>query len=334
MSEIGAKMSQNQQRFNAASEIFFPCALWTSRTQTVTRNTMTLPFDISPDQPVLIAGPTASGKSALALEIATTQGGVIVNADALQVFDNWRVLSARPGPEDTALAPHALYGHVPGHEAYSVGHWLRDVTPYLSGPTRPIIVGGTGLYFSALTDGLVEIPATPPALRAEADQRRVDEGGHAGLLAELDAEDPRTASKIDRLNPMRVQRAWEVLRATGRGLADWQADTPPPLLPLSTCCPLVLDADRDWLADRIARRFALMLDQGALEEARANLATWDPAAPSSKAIGAPELIAHLRGEMSLEAAKQAATIATRQYAKRQRTWFRARMGAFHKISRP
>ncbi|WP_339690901.1 tRNA (adenosine(37)-N6)-dimethylallyltransferase MiaA [Celeribacter baekdonensis] len=295
---------------------------------------MTLPFDISPDQPVLIAGPTASGKSALALEIATTQGGVIVNADALQVFDNWRVLSARPGPEDTALAPHALYGHVPGHEAYSVGHWLRDVTPYLSGPTRPIIVGGTGLYFSALTDGLVEIPATPPALRAEADQRRVDEGGHAGLLAELDAEDPRTASKIDRLNPMRVQRAWEVLRATGRGLADWQADTPPPLLPLSTCCPLVLDADRDWLADRIARRFALMLDQGALEEARANLATWDPAAPSSKAIGAPELIAHLRGEMSLEAAKQAATIATRQYAKRQRTWFRARMGAFHKISRP
>lgn len=334
MSEIGAKMSQNRQRFNAASEIFFPLSLWTSHAQNVTRNHMTLPFDISPDQPVLIAGPTAAGKSALALEIATTQGGVIVNADALQVFDNWRVLTARPGPEDTALAPHALYGHVPGDSAYSVGHWLRDVTPYLHGPARPIIVGGTGLYFSALTEGLVEIPATPPELRAEADQRRANEGGHTGLLTELDAEDPRTAAKIDRLNPMRVQRAWEVLRATGRGLADWQADTPPPLLPLSACCPLVLDADRDWLAERIARRFALMLDQGALDEARANLATWDPAAPSSKAIGAPELIAYLRGEVTLAAAKQAATIATRQYAKRQRTWFRARMGAFHKISLP
>lgn len=300
----------------------------------VTRKTMTLPLPISPDQPVLIAGPTASGKSALALEIAGTQGGVIINADALQVFDNWRVLTARPGPEDEARAPHVLYGHVPGNQDYSVGHWLRDVTPYLTGPDRPIIVGGTGLYFSALTEGLVDIPIPPPALRLEADQRRAEEGGHAGLLADLDAEDPKTAQKIDRLNPMRVQRAWEVLRATGRGLADWQADTPPPLLPLFDTCPIVLDAEREWLGARIARRFEIMLDQGALNEAEANLATWDPAWSSSKAIGAPELIAYLRGEMGLEAAKQAATIATRQYAKRQRTWFRARMKAYHKISLP
>ncbi|NVK46474.1 MAG: tRNA (adenosine(37)-N6)-dimethylallyltransferase MiaA [Rhodobacteraceae bacterium] len=295
---------------------------------------MALPFDICPQAPVLIAGPTASGKSALALEIAELQGGVIINADALQVFDNWRVLTARPSCGDESRAPHALYGHVPGTEAYSVGHWLRDVTPYLTGPDRPIIVGGTGLYFAALTEGLVEIPETPAELRAEADQRRSDEGGHAGLLADLDAEDPETAQKIDRLNPMRVQRAWEVLRATGRGLAAWQADTPPPLLPLAKTFPVVFDAHKDWLNDRIARRFEIMVAKGALEEAEANLATWDPAAPSSKAIGAPELIAHLQGKLSLEEAKEAATIATRQYAKRQRTWFRARMKAYHKISLP
>ncbi|MBW6417237.1 tRNA (adenosine(37)-N6)-dimethylallyltransferase MiaA [Celeribacter sp. PS-C1] len=295
---------------------------------------MALPFDIAPDEPVLIAGPTASGKSALALEIAELQGGVIINADALQVFDNWRVLTARPSCVDESRALHALYGHVPGSETYSVGHWLRDVTPYLTGADRPIIVGGTGLYFTALTEGLVEIPETPAELRAEADQRRAIEGGHAGLLADLDAEDPETAQKIDRLNPMRVQRAWEVMRATGRGLAAWQADTPPPLLPLSKTFPVLLDAHKEWLNDRIARRFEIMIEKGALEEAEANLANWDPAAPSSKAIGAPELIAHLKGELSLDEAKEAATIATRQYAKRQRTWFRARMKAYHKISLP
>ncbi len=307
---------------------------WTKAPANATRDSMTLPFDIPADRPVLIAGPTASGKSALALEIAETQGGIIVNADALQVFANWRVLTARPPAEDTARARHVLYGHVPGDADYSVGHWLRDVTPYVQGPDRPIIVGGTGLYFTALTEGLVEIPPTPPALRAEADARRARDGDHRGLLAELYAEDPQTASKIDRLNPMRVQRAWEVLRATGRGLASWQADTPPPLLPLADTTPIVLEADTNWLNNRIAKRFDLMVDQGAIEEADANLADWDPSAPSAKAIGAPELIAYLRGELTLSEAKEAATIATRQYAKRQRTWSRARMKAFHKISLP
>lgn len=289
---------------------------------------------LSPDQPVLIAGPTASGKSALALEIAEAQGGVIINADALQVFDNWRVLSARPSTDDEARAPHALYGHVSHNFGYSVGHWLRDAVPYLSGPRRPIFVGGTGLYFSALTEGLVEIPPTPDDIRASGNARRADEGNHLGLLAELDAEDPETAQKVDRLNPMRVQRAWEVLRATGRGLAAWQAMTPPPALALNRAYPIVMDADKDWLNARIARRFQMMLDEGALEEAEANLATWDPKLPSSKAIGAPELIAHLQGEMTLQAAQEAATIATRQFAKRQRTWFRARMKQYHKISLP
>ena len=288
---------------------------------------MHLPIDIAPDRPILIAGPTASGKSALAMEIARTQGGVIVNADALQVYENWRILSARPSPEDEAAIPHRLYGHVGARTPYSTGHWLREVAAILKAPARPIIVGGTGLYFSALTEGLAEIPATPAAIRAEADHLLASQG-LAPLLAALD---PTTRDRIDTRNPMRVQRAWEVKRATGRGLAAWQDDTPPPLLPLGTCTPLVITADKDWLGARIARRFDAMLGAGALDEARANLPLWDPALPSMKAIGAPELIAHLRGQMTLDQAREAATIATRQYAKRQRTWFRARMQAWHPI---
>ncbi len=280
---------------------------------------------IAPEQPVLIAGPTASGKSALALQIAQKQGGVIINADAIQVFDNWRVLTARPPEEDEAIAPHLLYGHVPYDADYSVGHWLRDVAPLLTSGPRPIIVGGTGLYFTALTQGLAEIPATPPALREEANARVTEEGFEA-LLAELDA---KTAARIDRQNPVRVQRAWEVLTATGTPLADWQDNTPPPLLPLSDTLPIVFDVPKDWLNARIARRFNLMLEQGALEEAEANLATYDPTHLSAKAIGAPELIANLRGEIDLETAREQATIATRQFAKRQRTWFRSKMKTWH-----
>ena len=272
---------------------------------------------LPPDRPVLIAGPTASGKSALALEIAEAAGRVILNADALQVFDGWQVLTARPDAADLARAPHALYGHIPYNGDYSVGHWLRDVAPYLSGDTRPIIVGGTGLYLTALTEGLAEIPPTPPAVRQEANALPLP-----ALIAALDSE---TASRIDLKNRARVQRAWEVLHATGRPLATWQDETPPPLLPLSQAEAFLFDAPKDWLDPRIERRFDLMLAGGALEEARAMLPRWNPAFLSSKAIGAPELIAHLRGEMTLDEARQAAVIATRQFAKRQRTWFKARM---------
>lgn len=278
---------------------------------------------IAPERPVLIAGPTASGKSALALAIAESGGGVIVNADALQVFANWRVLTARPGAEDLARAPHALYGHVPGDAPYSAGQWLRDLEPLLAGAARPIIVGGTGLYFGALTEGLADIPAVPAAIRAEADALALDT-----LRAGLDAG---TAARIDLHNRARVQRAWEVLRATGRGLARWQAETPPARLPLAECTALLIDAPKDWLEARIARRFDAMLAAGALDEARANLAGWDPARPSARAIGAAELIAHLRGEITLEQAREAAIIATRRYAKRQRTWFRARMGDWRAV---
>jgi len=283
---------------------------------------------ISREAPVLIAGPTASGKSALAMELAARDDRRIINADALQVYENWRILTARPSAEDEAALPHALYGHVPRDMAYSVGHWLRDLMPYLSRPV--VIVGGTGLNFNALTRGLALVPDVPPEIRAEADVRMMAEGRNA-LLADLD---PATASRIDKLNPARVQRAWEVWRATGRGLASWQDATPPPQLPLDQTEALVLVPEVPWLNARIDRRFREMIAEGALAEARANLERWDPSRPSSKAIGGPELIAHVTGEMSLDDAVEAATLASRQYAKRQRTWFRSNMKAWKHLSLP
>lgn len=287
-------------------------------------------LNISPDGPVLIAGPTASGKSALALKVAQRMGGAIINADSMQVYAGWRILTARPSPDEETRAPHHLYGHVAQDTDYSVGHWLRDVAPLLEAGPRPIIVGGTGLYLTALTEGLAEIPPTPPSVRAEADALRLD-----GKLDQMiQALDRATRSRVDLKNPMRVQRAWEVQRATSRGLADWQDATAPPLLPLADCHALLLDADRDWLNARIARRFDSMLAAGALDEVRANLAAMQTGHLSAKAIGAPELAAHLRGEMSLSEATEAATIATRQFAKRQRTWFRARMKEWQHLSLP
>ncbi|WP_170393767.1 tRNA (adenosine(37)-N6)-dimethylallyltransferase MiaA [Ruegeria arenilitoris] len=278
---------------------------------------------IPDDKPVLIAGPTASGKSALALQIAETFGGVIVNADASQVYDCWRVISARPSIEEEARAPHLLYGHIAYDQEYSTGHWLREVTPLLTGGQRPIIVGGTGLYFSALTEGMADIPATPLEIRAEADQ--------LDLTALIAGVDTRTQERIDTQNRARVQRAWEVQRATGRSLSDWQAETPPPVLNLIDTVPIVFDVDKQWLLDRITRRFDLMLDSGALQEVEAMRDLYDPTLPAFKAIGVPELLAYLEGHLTLDAAKEHATIATRRFAKRQRTWFRARMKNWNQI---
>jgi tRNA dimethylallyltransferase len=276
---------------------------------------------------VLIAGPTASGKSELALSIAEAQGGVIVNADALQVWACWRILSARPGPADEARAEHLLYGHLPMDADYSVGAWLRDIATIMDSGKRMIITGGTGLYFTALTEGLANIPPVPQSIRAEADRILAHEGVDT-LLRDIDAA---TAARIDRQNPVRVQRAWEVARATGRGLAAWQDDTPPPLLPISQATALLINADRDWLAARIDRRFDTMIDAGAIDEVAAVLPLWQPSALWARAIGAPELIAHLRDEMPLSNAIDAAKAASRQYAKRQRTWFRGRMTAWESI---
>lgn len=280
-------------------------------------------FQIAPDRPVLIAGPTASGKSSLALAIAEAQGGVIVNADALQVFDCWQLLSARPDASELARAPHHLYGHVPYQERYSTGQWLRDATPFLT-DQRPIIVGGTGLNFTALTEGLADIPSIPPTVREAADAMTRED-----MLAALD---PETINRIDTANRARVQRAWEVWKATGQSISHWQDQTPPPQLPLAETTALVLNAPVDWLNERITRRFDQMLDSGALEEVRALQVDWDLKRPSAKAIGGPELMAHLNGEISLAEARTRAITASRQYAKRQRTWFRARMKAWLQVS--
>ncbi|MEM6588584.1 MAG: tRNA (adenosine(37)-N6)-dimethylallyltransferase MiaA [Pseudomonadota bacterium] len=282
------------------------------------------------NRPVLIAGPTASGKSSLALAIAVAQGRQVINADAIQVFENWRALTARPSDEDEARAPHLLYGHIPGDAPYSVGSWLREVAPLLTTSPAPVVVGGTGLYFTALTEGLADIPATPDAIRKTA-MDRIEAGDLPHMIQDLD---PATRARIDTDNPMRVQRAWEVLQTTGQGLAEWQDNTAPPLLPRNSAMAFALDAPKDWLTPRIEARFDQMLDGGALQEARANLPTWDAAAPSSKAIGAADLIALLQGHLSKAEARTRATIATRQFAKRQRTWFRARMGDWTRIYAP
>jgi tRNA dimethylallyltransferase len=275
---------------------------------------------IDPARHVLIAGPTASGKSRLALRIAEAQGGLIVNADALQVWACWRVLTARPTPQDEARAPHALYGHVACGRSYSVGDWLREVAG-LTGQ-RLIVVGGTGLYLSALTRGLAPVPPVPPEIRAEGDALLAGPDGLARMLAGLDEQ---TRDGLDQRNPARVQRAWEVWRATGRGLAAWQAETPPPLIPPDAAQRLVLMADRDWLAARIAQRLDQMIAAGALDEVRALLPFWQPRQQWARAIGAPEFVAHLRGRTDLATATGLAVIATRQYAKSQRIWFRNRM---------
>ena len=279
---------------------------------------------LDPERPVLIAGPTASGKSSLALAIAMSQGRAVVNADALQVFGCWRVLTARPDPEEEALAPHHLYGHVPHDAAYSVGDWLREVTPLLDLRPAPVIAGGTGLYLSALTEGLADIPPTHPAVRATADRLRT-ESGLTALVRDLD---PLTRSRIDLANPMRVQRAWEVLHQTGRGLADWQAATAAPLVDPARAHLIHLRAPVEWLSPRIDRRLAAMLETGALDEVRAMAPVWNPSLPSAKAIGAAEFHAALRGVMPLSEALALAQVATRQYAKRQRTWFRRRMAGW------
>ncbi len=281
-----------------------------------------------PTKPVLIAGPTASGKSDLALEIATRSGGVIVNADALQVYENWRILSARPSKNDEDKAPHSLYGHISWDQDYSVGEWLRDVRILLNGDNRLIIVGGTGLYFTALTQGLADIPPTSQEIRETANQLLAQHG----IQHLLNALDDETRAAIDVQNPMRVQRAWEVLTQTQRSIVDWQRTTPAPILSLDQTLPILFDVEKDILNGRIETRFQKMIELGALEEVRENYDRWDPTLLSSKAIGAPELIAYLAGETTLDDACTRATIATRQFAKRQRTWFRSKMGLWRRYS--
>jgi tRNA dimethylallyltransferase len=283
---------------------------------------------LQPRTPVLIAGPTGCGKSALAMRIAQEHGGVVINADSIQVYGIFRHLTARPSPQNEALVPHKLYGHISHTHPYSVGQWLREITPWFENSERPIVVGGTGLYFRALTQGLAEIPAVKPTVVAQS-ERLLAEAGHRALADQLDAA---TQARIDLNNPMRVQRAWQVLHSTGRSLAAWQDETPPAIVELADTVPIVFDVGRDWLNARIKSRFNQMLGDGALQEVQNLLPHWSPNLPCAKAIGAPQLVAYLRNEISLDTATDLATIATQQFAKRQRTWFRSKMADWHHYS--
>ena len=280
-------------------------------------------------KPILIAGPTASGKSALALGLARHFNGAVINADSQQIYREWRILSARPSARDEALAPHFLYGHVALDAEYSVGAWLRDLAGALeecrARALTPIITGGTGLYFKALTEGLAPIPPIPPDIRAEA-AAELQRLGLTRFAAELAARDPETAATLDQANPMRLLRAWEVLQTTGTGLAGWHRKTPPPLLPIGQTTAFTLTPPRDWLQARCDARFDAMLAEGVLDEVANVMALGlDPALPGMKAVGAPELMAHLAGGLTLNEAITRAKTATRRYAKRQLTWARNQM---------
>ncbi len=280
-------------------------------------------------RPVLLTGPTASGKSELAMRLAERDGGVVVNADALQVYGCWQVLSARPSAEDAERVPHALYGHVAATRRYSVGDWLGELSAIFGALSargkRPIITGGTGLYLTALTTGLADIPPIDPGIRARA-QDLVDSGGLGEMIADLERSDSRTHARIDLANPMRVQRAWEVLMSTGRGLTDWQDETPPPILASDACDRFVIHPAVPMQHAAIEMRFRRMVDLGALDEAQRFMEAGLPMSlPSARALGASALIAHLRGEVSLDEAIEDAVTATRQFSKRQRQWFRGRM---------
>jgi tRNA dimethylallyltransferase len=278
---------------------------------------------------VLIAGPTASGKSALALQLAERLGGAVVNADSMQVYRDLRIITARPPPEEEARAPHRLYGHVDAAENYSTGRWCRDVAEVLDEVARegrvPILVGGTGLYFKALTSGLAAVPPIPPEIRADVRGRLAAEGV-APLYNELLERDPNTAHRLMPNDRSRISRALEVVLATGRSLSDWHRQGLPPLLDGASAAKVFITCERKELVRRIEARFAAMLDAGALDEVRALAARHlDPMLPAMKAHGVPWLIRHLNGDISLDEAAAGAIMDTRRYAKRQVTWFRNQM---------
>jgi len=279
---------------------------------------------------ILIAGPTASGKSALALETAERENGVIVNADSMQVYSVLDVLSARPTPDDLRRAPHELYGHVHPSIAYSTGAWLRDVSRLVSEGRfcgkRPIFVGGTGLYFRALTEGLAEMPDVPDDVRARW-RSQLGEEGPAKLHELLAREDEEAAKAIRPSDGQRIVRALEVLEASGRSIRKWQATPGRPIVDGATARRMVIEPPRAVLAEHIGKRFARMIEAGAIEEVRALLALHlDPRLPAMKAIGVRELGMVIDGRISREEAQRLAVVATRQYAKRQSTWFRHQLG--------
>jgi tRNA dimethylallyltransferase len=281
---------------------------------------------------VLIAGPTASGKSALALELAQATGGVIINADSMQMYRDLRVITARPTPEDEARAPHRLYGHVDAAVNFSAGSWVTDAAAALAEARAQnrlaIFAGGSGLYFKALTHGLSAVPPIPAAIR-ESVRARLERDGVEALHTELAQHDPVAAERLKPRDRTRIARALEVIEATGRSLTDWHRDGLPPLLPPGQFSAVFLTPDRDRLYARIDARFEAMLSAGALEEvARLAARRLDPLLPAMKAHGVPALLRHLKGEVTLEEAATIGRADTRHYAKRQFTWFRHQLPEF------
>ena len=273
---------------------------------------------------IVIAGPTASGKSKLALEMAAALGGAVVNADSMQVYRELRILTARPGPAEEERAPHRLYGVLPAWERCSAARWREMALAALAGEeARPaILCGGTGFYIEALLHGLSDMPDTAPGIEAAARARR-EALGAEGFHREVAARDPDLARRVPPGDRQRLLRAWAVFEATGTPLSDWQARPRPEPLPAWT---ILLDPPRERLRARIEARFRAMLAAGALEEAD-RLRGLDPDLPAMKALGLPELHAHLAGETALDEAERRAVFATRRFAKRQRTWFRNRLRA-------
>ena len=284
---------------------------------------------------ILIAGPTASGKSALALHMAKKTGGFIVNTDSMQVYDVLDLLSARPQSDELREAEHFLYGHVAPSVSYSTGKWFADVEALLSRAdlrTRtPIFVGGTGLYFRALLGGLSQMPEVPADVREHWRNRMSEEGAEA-LHTHLTELDPEIAATLRPTDSQRIVRALEVFEGTGKSLLHWQKNTGTALVDDASATKIVLLPDRKWLGERIAQRFNLMWDHGALDEVRALSALrLDPALPAMKAIGVREISAFFAGEMTREDAIERSIIATRQYAKRQSTWFRNQLDESWKV---
>jgi tRNA dimethylallyltransferase len=281
---------------------------------------------------VLIAGPTASGKSALALQLARKTGGVVINADSMQVYRDLRVLTARPSAEEEAIVPHRLYGHVDAAVNFSAGAWVADVARVLAEARAQnrlaIFVGGSGLYFKALTRGLSAVPPIPSEIR-EAVRARMERDGVEALHVELSRRDPISAERLKPRDRTRIARALEVVESTGRSLTDWHREGLPPLLPERTFRALYLAPEREVLYARIDARFETMLANGALEEV-AQLAAreLDPLLPAMKAHGVPALIRYLRGEITREEASVIGRADTRHYAKRQFTWFRHQLPEF------
>ncbi|RCK32110.1 tRNA delta(2)-isopentenylpyrophosphate transferase [Thalassospira xiamenensis] len=284
----------------------------------------------APFQPVLIvAGPTASGKSALALDLAEAFDGVVINADSMQVYKALRVLSARPDDSEIALAPHRLYGVLSGREACSAGKWrdmaMAEIAECHAKGKLPIITGGTGMYLNALTEGIAPIPDIPAGIRQQV-TADLEKAGHQAFFNDFAKRDPDTAATLDPSNTQRLIRAAEVLAGTGRGLAAWHHEpmvTPPDGMFFKKLCYM---PPRDILYDRCNRRFDLMIEQGAIEEVSGLLAENLPeTAPVMKAVGVREIAAYLAGEIDLETAKEKSQRETRRYAKRQLTWFRHQM---------